>query len=259
MPIALMTDFGSRDPYVGIMKGVILGINPSAVLVDVCHDLDLGDVKSASFALSLAFPYFPAGTIYVVVVDPEVGSGRRALAVSVEDKFIVCPDNGILSWILRRHQLSVAVETEEEYCLPHISHTFHGRDVFSAVAAHLSNGLSLSKLGRTADDLVVLPLPEVIRRDKRIEGEVIYIDRFGNLITNITSDDLAQLPDPASARVNIGSIEIPGVRRTYADAVRGYAVAVLGSSGFLEIAVNGGSAAQSLGSSIGSHVLIYGI
>ena len=259
--IALMTDFGLRDPFVGIMKGVILGINPSATIVDVCHELDPGDIRSASLVLATAFPYFPAGTVFAAVVDPSVGTRRRAVAAEADDRLVVCPDNGILSWVLHNHSLRAAVElSRSEFFLFEVSNTFHGRDVFAPAAAHLSTGVSLEEFGPRVDDLAAFPIPQALAEDESIEGEVVYVDRFGNLVTNIAHNQLESWRNKSAGgriRIQIGSMEIQGISATYGDAPPGHAVAVFGSAGFLEIAVNGGSAAQLLGAAIGSRVLVY--
>lgn len=259
-PIVLMTDFGLRDPFVGIMKGVILSINPSATIVDLCHELDPGDVRSAAFALSMAFPYFPTGTIFAAVVDPGVGTGRRAVAADVGGKTVVCPDNGILSWVLHNHSLSRAVELHNpRFFLPEVSDTFHGRDVFAPVVAHLSLGVPLDRLGPPVDKLITFAIPEPIEKDEFIQGEVVYIDRFGNLVTNIARERLESWRGKSERGlgVRIGSTEIRGISGTYGDAPPERALAVFGSAGFLEIAVNRGSAAHLLGATMGSQVLVY--
>jgi len=260
-PIALMTDFGLRDPFVGIMKGVILGINPSATIVDLCHDQKPGDVRAAAFALAMAFSYMPEGTIFAVVVDPGVGAQRRGLAVEIDGRIFVGPDNGILSWALKTRTVRRAVKLEKaEFFLPEVGDTFHGRDVFAPVAAHLSKGAPLEAFGPAIEDITTFPVPEVVLSDQSLQGEVVYIDRFGNLLTNITRRELESWRsklDGDSLRIHLGSVEIQGISRTYGDVPPGHAVAVFGSAGVLEIAVNGDSAAEVLGASMGSHVLVY--
>ena len=259
--VALMTDFGLRDPFVGIMKGVILGINPSATIVDVCHELDPGDIRSAAFAFAMAFPYFPAGTIFAAVIDPGVGTRRRAIAADIDGNLVVCPDNGVLSWVLHNHSLREAVElSRSEFFLCEVSNTFHGRDVFAPVAAHLSMGVPLEELGPRVNDLSTFPTPEALAENESVQGEVVYVDRFGNLVTSIPREQLEGWRNESSGgrvRIQIGSMEIQGISATYGDGPPGRAVAVFGSAGFLEIAVNGGSAAQLLGAAIGSRVLVY--
>ena len=260
-PIALMTDFGPRDPFVGIMKGVILGINSSATIVDLCHELKPGDVRAAAFALAMAFPYLPEGTIFTVVVDPGVGAGRRGIAAEIDGRVFVGPDNGLLSWVLKNQAVRRAVKLENaEFFLSEVSDTFHGRDVFAPVAAHLSKGMPLETLGPAIEDLVTFPIPEVVVGDRSLQGEVVYIDLFGNLLTNITRREFEGWRKKLSGetlKIHLGSVEIQGISRTYGDVPPGHIAAVFGSAGVLEVAVNGDDAAEMLGASIGSHVLIY--
>ncbi len=261
--IALLTDFGTRDPFAGIMKGVILGINPSAVIVDLGHDIEPGDVHSASFALRTAFPYFPKGTVFAVVVDPGVGTDRRAIAAEIDGRTVVCPDNGLLSWVLRDYKLGSAVELRESrFHLPNVSGTFHGRDIFAPVAAHLSKGVALSELGTPIDDPITFETPEASVRPQTIKGEVIYIDRFGNLITNIEREPLERwLSEQQGGRISVqlGSRDIEGISRTFGDVAAGHVVALVGGSGMLEIGINQGNAADYLGIGKGFPVMVYSL
>lgn len=259
--IALMTDFGLTDPFAGIMKGVILSINPSAQIVDISHGIQPGDIKAASFALSMTLPFFSEGTIFVCVVDPSVGTDRRAVAADIDGRIVVCPDNGILSWILRDRSLCKAVELKnEKRFLPEVNSTFHGRDVFAPVAAHLSLGVPLEEFGPPASELATFHIPETDTGDRSLQGEAVYIDKFGNLITNIGQEEFeawrSKHPD-APVKVHIASAEILGISRSFGDVPIGHSSALFGSAGYLEIAVNGGNAAESLGMSVGSRVLLY--
>jgi len=184
--ISLTTDFGLSDWFVGTMKGVIYRINPRVTVVDLTHDLLPGDIRAGSFALAAAYRYFPKGTIHVAVVDPGVGTDRKAIAVRTADYFFVGPDNGVLSFALRKERIKSihALENKTHFLKP-LSQTFHGRDIFAPVAAELSRGLAIRKLGPAVHDLVHLPWPEPRHRQGSIKGEVVYIDRFGNAITNI--------------------------------------------------------------------------
>lgn len=259
-PIALLTDFGLRDPYVGIMKGVILGINPDATTIDLCHEIEAGDIREGSFALAMAFPYLPEGTVFCAVFDPGVGTDRRAVAVEIDGRFFVGPDNGLLSWVLRSRKVSQSVElTNKDFHLPEISGTFHGRDVFAPVAAHLSKGVSLGELGPSADGLVTFSIPEVVKGERSLQGEVVYIDHFGNAITNISLADFEEWHhgEDGSVTAHFGSIEVKGLSRTYGAVPHGHSAILFGSSGMLEIAINGGNAATQLGLSVGSHLLVY--
>jgi S-adenosylmethionine hydrolase len=260
-PIGLMTDFGMRDPFAGIMTGVILRINHDARIVDVCYDIAPGDIQGAAFSLSMAFPYFPLGTIFTVVVDPGVGSPRRAIAVEIGGQVVVCPDNGVLTWVLQKHPDVKAVElTSRQYFLTEVSDTFHGRDIFAPVAAYLSKGVALDELGPQISDLTTFPIPRIVTGDRSIQGEVIYVDRFGNLVTNISREQLAPWQGKSGfgpVRVHVGSAEIQGIERAYSDVPKGRSLALFGSMGLLEIAVNGGSAIDTLGAKVGAHILVY--
>jgi S-adenosylmethionine hydrolase len=259
--IALLTDLGTRDPFVGIMKGVILGINPSATIVDLGHDFAAGDVVSASFGLRMALPHFAGGTIFVVVVDPGVGTRRRAVAAEIAGRIVVAPDNGLMSWILRDHPPTAIVElTDPRFHLPKVSGTFHGRDVFAPVAAHLSRGVAITDLGSPVDALVEIEIPETVVRPQSIHGEVVYVDRFGNLITNIERASLdGWLSGTTGGRISVqlGSLDITGIDKAYGDVLPQHTVAVVGSSGFLEIGVNQGDAAEQLGMGVGFPVMVY--
>lgn len=260
VPIALLTDFGLKDPFVGIMKAVILGINPSATIIDLGHEFRAGDVRSASFALWMAWSYLPEGTVVAAVVDPGVGTDRRAIAARVGGRLFVGPDNGLISWVGHawKPETTVAI-TNARFFLPEVSNTFHGRDVFAPVAAHLSRGVQIEDLGEPVRDPIVFPIPEVSVGDRSIRGEVVYIDRFGNLVTNITERCFRQQSTltPETTKLHIGSVEIDGISRSYAGVPKGHALAIFGSAGLLEIAVNGGNASSSLGASVGTSVLLY--
>lgn len=262
-PIALLTDFGTRDPFAGILSGVILGINPDACICDLGHDFDPGDIRSASFALRMAFPYFPERTVFIVVVDPGVGTERRAVAAEIDGRYVVCPDNGVLSWLIQDLKPGLMVElTEPRYHLPEVSGTFHGRDMFAPVGAHLSMGVALSDFGPPVDDPVVFKIPVLCIRPLSLQGEVVYVDRFGNLITNIDRISLDQwLSGVPEGRISVqlGSRDIDGISRTYGDVLRDHTAALIGSSGFLEIGINQGNAAEYLGVGRGFPVMVYSI
>jgi S-adenosyl-L-methionine hydrolase (adenosine-forming) len=252
--ITLTTDFGRPDWFVGTMKGVILGIRPGAVIVDISHEISFGDIRSAAFALMASCRYFPKGTIHVAIVDPGVGSARKAIAVKTADYFLVGPDNGVLSFALRREKIKAVHRLENsKYFLRPVSRTFHGRDIFAPVAAHLSRGVSIGKLGPAQSDLIRLDWPEVKARMNRIEGEVIYVDRFGNAITNIENRRLNSSNRP---EVFSGRKRLCPVKAYYQSVPVGDAVAVPGSTGFLEICINGGSAARKLKLKTGKHVTV---
>ncbi|MBI2948170.1 MAG: SAM-dependent chlorinase/fluorinase, partial [Verrucomicrobia bacterium] len=189
--ITLTTDFGTDDWFAGTMKGVILSVNPKASIVDITHGIRLGDIRAGAFALAAAYRFFPRGTVHVAVVDPGVGSERKAIAVRTKDYFFVGPDNGLLSCALAREVIrSIHRLENKKFFLPFVSQTFQGRDVFAPVAAHLSKGVAIGKLGPRAASCKMLTLPTPIRRGHELVGEVIYLDRFGNGITNIRGEDL---------------------------------------------------------------------
>lgn len=259
--ITLTTDFGTRDGFVGVMKGVILGINPNVTLVDITHEIEPQNIAQGAFVLANAVPYFPPDTIHLVIVDPGVGSARRALAAQVGKTFFVAPDNGVLSFVLHpssivfRPPSSVVHLTNPKYFLPRISNTFHGRDIFAPVAAHLSLGVPLDALGTRIDDWVQLPLERATRHDDRIIGRVVYIDRFGNAITNIGEEMLEGL-ERARLVVRIGTHTLRGIRTTYADASPSEPLALVSSSWHVEIAVRNGNAARALEIRVGDVVTI---
>lgn len=253
MAIALLTDFGTRDPYVGIMKGTIAQIAPGVPTIDLTHDIPPQDIAAGRFALASAVAYFPLGTIFLAVVDPGVGSARRAIAVACARGYLVGPDNGLFGGVLAQFPARSVVELENsQYWLQATpSATFHGRDVFAAVAAHLAMGVPLENLGRAIalEDLKDLSLPRCRETTMGIEGAVQAIDRFGNLATNIPSKHLRG----EKFSVWIGDREIPD-GHTYSDVPMGTAIALAGSHGWLEIAINGGSAMACFGASVGTPV-----
>jgi S-adenosyl-L-methionine hydrolase (adenosine-forming) len=249
--ISLITDFGHRDWFVGAMKGVIGGINPRATVIDVTHEIPSGDVRAGAFALKVSYHYFPKGTIHVAIVDPGVGSKRQAIAVRTSNYFFVGPDNGVLSWVLGREKiLEIRALENAKYFLHPVSKTFHGRDIFAPVAARLSQGVPLKNFGSLAKGFVKLPWPKPVSSADRIEGEIVYVDRFGNAITNIESNSRRD------AVVFIKSRKVCRVGEFYQSVPPGKPVAIAGSSGLLEIAINGGNAAEKLGLRVGSAVVL---
>jgi S-adenosylmethionine hydrolase len=244
--IALLTDFGLRDHYVGAMKGVILGICGDATLVDISHDIPPQDVLGGALELEASYRFFPAGTIFLVVVDPGVGSRRRGIAVAAGGYTFVAPDNGLLSSVLGAHPPKLIVElTGTQYRLPSVSRTFEGRDRFAPAAAWLARGVELAALGRAVHDVNRLEIPAAASDGSIISGEVLRIDRFGNLMTTI---DRRLVDASASDRIQIriGGRTITRVVASYAEAAPGELCAVFGSTDHLELAVNGGNAAALL-------------
>jgi len=265
--ITLTTDFGLADAYVAVMKGVILGINPEAKLVDLCHAIKPQNIPQAAFVLGTAYQFFPERTIHVVVVDPGVGTGRRAVILRTPRADFVAPDNGVLSYVLpessaapagvSRQQvelppgLEAVVLTNPEFWRSPVSATFHGRDIFAPVAAWLSLGRRLEDFGERITSLTVLPLPRPYRtQDEILIGHILHIDHFGNLITNIKGEDL-----PGQAvTIEVAGQFITGLSRTYEEGEG--LLALIGSSGYLEIALKGGSASAFLDAKVGDEVKI---
>jgi S-adenosylmethionine hydrolase len=256
--ITLTTDFGMRDPWVGIMKGVILGICPAARLVDLGHDVGAQDVLEGALCLEAAVGFFPTGTIHLAVVDPGVGSPRRPMALRSGGQYYVGPDNGLFSLALERGGGRVeAVElTAPEYRLARISRTFHGRDIFAPAAAHLASGVPLERLGPALTDPVRLVFPSSRREDGLVAGEVIGADRFGNLLTSVTEEDIARLDGPLGLVVEIGSIHLDAPVTAYSDALPGGVGAIVGSTGRLEVFVREGSAQAALALGRGAPVVV---
>jgi hypothetical protein len=246
--ITLTTDFGLSDPYVAMMKGVILSINPSAKLVDVTHQIGTGSISQAALMIHETFPFFPEGTVHVAVVDPGVGSNRRLLALEAADHFFVGPDNGLFWPVFRDFAGAKAVQlTESRYFLQSITPTFHGREIFAPVAAHLSLGLSLPSLGPAVRDLTKLTTPQPRIEAGVLCGEIIRTDHFGNLVTNISGKELTNFLQSASPRIEAGKLVIRKLNRIYADCEEGESLALINSSGLLEIAVNLGRASEYIG------------
>ena len=286
-PIVLTTDFGLSDAFVGVMKGVILNINPAAVIIDLTHEVQPQDLRQGAFVLGVNHPYFPAGAIHVAVVDPGVGTARRAIVLQTPTARFVAPDNGLLSQVVKAHLPASPAQSaysgeislpqplkawelaNPQYRLNPVSNTFHGRDIFAPAAAYLSLGVAPDELGPPLSNLVYRPLPEPLVSMGRVSGEVIYIDRFGNLITNIPQADvLIAGGNVRQPTVAIADRTIPGLSQTFHDAntdpITGAPaqpdgrplVALFGSNGYLEIALRDGNAAQTLNLGIGQPVQI---
>jgi S-adenosylmethionine hydrolase len=252
-PITLTTDFGLRDWFVGTMKGVILKIAPNAPVIDLTHGISAGDVRAGAFAIAAAYRYFPAGTIHVGVVDPGVGGNRAGLVIETENNLFVGPDNGLFSFVRRGERLKSIHRIENpQYQLAVISRTFHGRDVFAPVAAHLSRGVSVGELGPRVHDIERLEWPALKTLRSGLRGEIVYIDHFGNAITNVTGGSVLT---SGAGKVRVGQKLVP-IEARYGAVKAGRPVAVIGSSGLLEIAINGGNAAKSLKLKIGSPVVL---
>lgn len=270
--IAMLSDFGGLDTYVGVMKGVMLGIKPDLRLIDLTHHIQPQNVRQAAFALLNSYRYFPFGTVFLVVVDPGVGSDRKPIAAEVGGYFFVAPDNGVLSYVLQDAGSSQVVELDNPmFHLANVSDTFHGRDIFSPAAAHLAADVSLYDLGTQVEKPLLLPKPEVRIDRGHVTGEVVHIDHFGNVITSIgrlswvaaerlrlsprfgNLDD--SLPIPAEhVEVNVTGESIQGIHRNYAEVSRGEVVVLVDSNGYLELAINQGNCAARYDIKIGDPV-----
>lgn len=244
--ITLTTDFGQRDPYVAAMKGVIYGIAQDVEVVDLSHDIPPHDILAGSLFLAGALPYFPDGAIHVVVVDPGVGTERRPIVLSAGGQIIVCPDNGLPTLFIREHPIDlVRLISNPRFMRETISATFHGRDIFAAAAARLARGEPFEEIGEDLDSVVTLDIARPREGPQGVVlGEIIHVDRFGNLVTNIHR---SLISGRFSGSVVAGGHRLGEIHRTYGDVSSGAPLALFGSSGYLEIAVNGASAAEALG------------
>jgi S-adenosyl-L-methionine hydrolase (adenosine-forming) len=255
--ITLLTDFGTQDAYVGCMKGVILGLNPEVTLVDLTHDLPPQDVVAGALVLAAAAPYFPAGAIHLAVVDPGVGSRRRALAGRCRGQFWVGPDNGLFHLVFKGSpDLQIVSLENPAYFLPQVSATFHGRDILAPAAAYLSLGADLSRFGPGVTDPVPLDLFEPIYGPDLVRGEIIYVDRFGNLVSNLAATDLKDWLGDRKFCLRAGPLSLHSLARTYTDVAPGEFLALEGSHGYLEIACAMANAARRLGAGVGLTVII---
>jgi S-adenosyl-L-methionine hydrolase (adenosine-forming) len=258
--VTLTTDFGLNDHFVGTMKGVILGVEPNAQIVDISHSVQAFDVLDGALTISQAYSYFPSGTVHMVIVDPGVGTARRPIIVTSERHNFVAPDNGVLSLVYQREErLHVRHITAEHYNLQPISQTFHARDIFSPVAGYLAKGVDPEKFGEEVTDFVRFnaPKPKPVN-ESTLRGVVLKADRFGNLITNITPEDAPMLftQSAAAFKIVVGKREVTEIKASYAEGAPGEVFGILGSMGYLEIAANRTSAAQLLGVGKGTDVNI---
>lgn len=255
--IALLSDFGSQDHYAGTMKGVILAICPAATLVDITHDVPAHDVLTGALQLSASYRYFPQGTIFLVVVDPGVGSGRRGIAAEAGGYRFVAPDNGVLTAVFRDEAPRKVVElTERRYARPTVSRTFEGRDRFAPAAAWLGKGIQLSALGRPVSNYQQLELPAPQVTDDALSGQVMVVDRFGNLVSNIDRRTFEAFARSRPVQIVADGTPITRIVSTYSEMGPGELCALFGSSDHLEIALNAGNAANQLGAGRGMHIVI---
>jgi len=255
--VTLLTDFGLEDEYVGLVKGVILRVNPSAQIVDLCHEVPPGDVSKANWLLRWSWGYSPGGTVHVVVVDPGVGSSRKILCLDHQGHRFLAPDNGVLSSVLagisRPRLYAVA---NRRYALKTISHTFHGRDLFAPAAGHLSRGLAPYRLGPRVTTFRRLALPAVKKNAHALEGRVIHLDRFGNAVTNLPAEEVKRLARRGPLRVLVKGIRPLKIQSSYSSVSQGDPLALVGSRDLLEIAVSRGSAHRKLRLQVGDPILL---
>lgn len=247
--ITLLTDFGINDEYVGVMKGVILSVNPDATIIDITHQIDPQDLVQAAYLIKASYKYFPKGTVHVVVVDPGVGSNRAIVALKFTEYIFLGPDNGVLTLLTKEKKPDTIIRVDNSsYFLESVSQTFHGRDIFAPVAAHLSRGVAITKLGTPIDqrDLVRLSIKKpFISKTGELIGTIVSVDRFGNLITNISLEDLDKLGSLEQGEkliIRIGNKQIKSLAKSYQSVKPQTPLAIIGSRGLLEIAVNCGSA-----------------
>lgn len=251
--ITLLTDFGDRDTYVGTMKGVILGIKNDARIVDLCHSVNPQNIVEGAYLLKTAYRHFPPGTVHVVVVDPGVGTDRKAIAFSAGQWLFVGPDNGVFSYVLKNESVGKAVDISgTDHYVGRVGDTFHGRDIFAPAAALIATGAKLENLGPLVTDLVCLDEVEPAVDGDKVTGQVIHIDRFGNCITNI---EKSRAWFPVS--VYVGGASFSSISHTYADVPEGRLQVLYGSSGHIEVAVRGGSAAEELNIKTGDKVVVH--
>lgn len=254
--ITLTTDFGLQDHYVGVLKAVLLGISPESRLIDISHEIPPQDIMAAAWVVRNSAMMFPAGTVHLVVVDPGVGTDRKGVALKIEDQYFVGPDNGIFSLIGEEFDYELVELTNKKYWRENISNTFHGRDIFAPVAAHIANGVSMDKLGKPLDSLVTYRWAVPISDKDGIQGWIVHIDRFGNLISNISEDLIFESGKPSQLKVYVGNTILKGLVSTFGAVTDGEPAAYIGSSGMLEIGINKGNAREMLGVVKGAQVSI---
>ena len=252
--ITLITDFGLSDHYAGVMRGVILGICPQAEIVDISHEVGAYEVVEGAFLLAQTYPYFPRGTVHVVVIDPGVGTARRPIVAEAAGQRFVAPDNGVLSMMYAREKPKVRWITAEKYFLKPVSQTFHGRDIFAPVGAHLARGIAPAKMGKQITDYLRLHFERPVRTARRAwTGAVLKIDRFGNLVTNFPAEEFPDL-QKRPFEMSIGLETVNRLARNYAESGPGQLFVIVGSSGYLEVSASQASAAKMLGCGVGAPV-----
>jgi len=257
--ITLTSDFGLRDPYVAEMKAVILSINPNATIVDITHKIEKFNIRMGAYVLASTAPYFPKGTIHIAVVDPGVGTQRRSLLIQTKQAFYIGPDNGILVLAARKQSIEHIYEiTNRKFMLPKVSTTFHGRDIFAPAAAHLANGISPKEFGPEIQKIVTPKFAKITKRKEGLVGEVIYVDNFGNIITNFGEKELNSISVEGHVNIKLGDAKLKlKLCKAYAEAKPQEPLAIIGSHDFLEISVNQGSAAEKFRARSGDKITLY--
>lgn len=263
--IALLTDFGLKNNFVGVIKGVIKAISPDTEIIDITHSILPQNVKQAAFVLMNSYKYFPSETIFLSIVDPEVGSDRLAIATSVNEQIFLAPNNGLLSYVVKGQKVKQFYSLDRsDYHLKTISSTFHGRDIFAPVAAHIANGRSLNEVGSkiSSTNVIIIPSPQCFLDIQGVwHGEVIEIDNFGNIITSLLAETLGinvnDINENTRWHFESGSLKIKGISKTYADVKIGKPLIYVGSSGFIEIGVRDGKAAEIYHIEIGQNVYAF--
>jgi len=257
--VTLTTDFGLRDPYVVEMKAVILNIIPSAIIVDVSHEIEKFNMRMGAYTLACASPYFPTGTIHVAVVDLDVGTKCKAILVQTEQAYFIGPDNGILSLAARNQSIKHVYEiSNRKLMLPKVSGTFYGRDVFAPAAAYLANGVSPKEFGTELREIEKSAFANVTRRANMLIGEVIHIDDFGNVITNFMAEDVESMKAKTAISIKLNDVSLKlKFCKTYADVKKQELLAIIGSHGFLEISINKGNAAKKLKAKSGDKISLF--
>ncbi len=255
--ITLLTDFGLKDPYVAVMRGVILSINPKCALVDITHQVNFHDIKEGAFILGQAYSNFPKGTIHLSVVDPEVGSARKPILIVTKNYFFVGPDNGLFTIALRRERVKQAVVlTNQKFFLSEISSTFHGRDIFAPVAAYLSLGVKPESFGPSSKSWHEMSFPDPATKQGKLIGEIVHVDTFGNLVSNIDQKSLLQFSKGRPFVIKIGKRTLRGLKKGYWEGRKDEPIALFGSGGLLEISVREGSAQNALKIKRGDRVVV---
>lgn len=254
--ITLTTDFGLQDYYVSAMKAVMLGIAPEVRLVDVSHDIPSQDIMAGSWVLKNSAMLFPSGTVHTVVIDPGVGTDRNAVALRIEDQYFVGPDNGIFSLLTTDRSYTAVKLNKKEYLRESRSNTFHGRDVFAPAAAHLSRGVTLEELGEPLDELISYRWMQPIADKDGLEGTIIHIDKFGNLVTNISADLIDEVLAGKQVKIYVGNVILNEINTTFGAVTEGEPVAYIGSAGMLEVGINQGNAQKMLGVQKGAQISI---